>query len=296
MHWTGKVEPIAFSIGSLSVAWYGIIITCAMVLALVISIKRVKRINVSSDDMLMLFLIAIPLGVICARLGYVISNYKVYFTSPYDWDAFVDTIAIWKGGLTIMWGVPGGVLGVFIWSKIYKKDLFKTADIVLPSVLLAQALGRWGNFFNQELYGQMITNPSQQWFPLAVYIADEGAFFQATFFYESMLNIIGFFVLSFLVRRIDVKGFGTLSYFSWYLLVRGSLEFLRSESSVIDNATNVNLVMIFCYVVAGICLGLIAFLIIRKQKRGGTIFFKNGIPPLPPEEKKEEQPKLEIKN
>ena len=195
-----------------------------------------------------------------------------------------------------MWGVPGGVLGVFIWSKIYKKDLFKTADIVLPSVLLAQALGRWGNFFNQELYGQMITNPSQQWFPLAVYIADEGAFFQATFFYESMLNIIGFFVLSFLVRRIDVKGFGTLAYFSWYLLVRGSLEFLRSESSVIDNATNVNLVMIFCYVVAGICLGLIAFLIIRKQKRGGTIFFKNGIPPLPPEEKKEEQPKLEIKN
>ena len=123
MHWTGKVEPIAFSIGSLSVAWYGIIITCAMVLALVISIKRVKRINVSSDDMLMLFLIAIPLGVICARIGYVVSNYEVYFTSPYDWDAFVDTIAIWKGGLTIMWGVPGGVLGVFIWSKIYKKDL-----------------------------------------------------------------------------------------------------------------------------------------------------------------------------
>ena len=141
----------------------------------------------------------------------------------------------------------------------------------------------------------MITNPSQQWFPLAVYIADEGAFFQATFFYESMLNIIGFFVLSFLVRRVDVKGFGTLAYFSWYLLVRGSLEFLRSESSVIDNATNVNLVMIFCYVVATICLGLIAFLIIHKHKRGGTIFFKKGIPPLPPEEKKEETA-LEIKN
>ena len=79
MHWTGKFTSEAFSLGSLHVAWYGIIITCAMILALFISIRRVKRINVSSDDMLMLFLICIPIAVIAARLGYVVSNYKDYF-------------------------------------------------------------------------------------------------------------------------------------------------------------------------------------------------------------------------
>ena len=294
MHWTGKVTSEAFSLGSLHVAWYGIIITCAMILALFISIRRVKRINVTGDDMLMCFLICIPLAVIAARLGYVISNYKAYFTSPYDWDAFVNTIAIWKGGLTIMWGVPGGVVGGLIWAKIYKKDLIKVADIVLPTVLIAQAIGRWGNFFNQELYGQPVTDPAMQWFPYAVYIADEGGFFQATFFYESVLNTIGFITLSLLVRRLDVKGFGTLGYFGWYCLVRGFMEIIRNEQSTIDAQTKVNTVMIFCFVVAAFCIGLIVFLIVRKAKRGGKLFYKNGIPPLPPEEKKQKEEPLSL--
>lgn len=285
MHWTGQVESIAIQIGNFKVAWYGIIITCAMLLALFISMHRVKRINVSSDDMLMLFLIAIPIAVICARLGYVLSNYSEYFVSPYDWDAFVNTIAIWEGGLTIMWGVPGGVLGALIWSKIYKKDVIKVADIVLPTVLLAQAIGRWGNFFNQELYGQLVTNESMQWFPYAVYIARNGGWYQATFFYECLLNVIGFIVLSIFVRRLDVKGFGALGYFAWYCLVRGSLEFIRGESSTIDQSSEVNLVIVFCYVVVAICVGLIIFLTVRKSKRGGKIFYKSGIPPLPPEKK-----------
>ena len=146
MHWTGKVSPVAFSIGKVTVAWYGIFITVAMVTALLVSIRRVKRINVSSDDMLVLFLIAIPMAVIFARLGYVVSNYKDYFVKPYDWNAFVNTIAIWKGGLTIMWGVPGGCLGALIWSKIYKKNIIKVTDIVFPTVLLAQAMGSGETF------------------------------------------------------------------------------------------------------------------------------------------------------
>lgn len=288
MHWTGRVDPVAFSIGKVSVAWYGIFITVAMVTALLISIKRVKRINVCSDDMLVLFLIAIPMAVIFARLGYVISNYKDYFVKPYDWAAFVNTIAIWKGGLTIMWGVPGGCLGALIWAKIYKKNIIKVADIVLPTVLLAQAMGRWGNFFNQELYGQPITNPSAQWFPLGVYIASEGGWFQATFFYEMVLNVIGFVVLSVLVRRLDVKGFGSLSYFAWYCTVRGIMEIFRSETNAFDEKTGFNTVMVFCFIMAALFIAGIVTVIVIKKKRGGRIWYKNGIPPLPPEEKKEE--------
>ena len=296
MHWTGKVTSEAFHIGSVSVAWYGIIITCAMILALFLSIRRTKRINVSTDDMLMLFLFCVPLGVIAGRLGYVVANYKEYFVSPYNWDAFVNTIALWRGGITIMWAIPGAFVGALIWAKVYKKDLIKVADIVVPTVLLAQAIGRWGNFFNQELYGQPVTDPNLQWFPYAVYIAREGGFYQATFFYESVLNLIGFVVLSVIVRRLDVKGVGSLGYFFWYCTVRGFLEIIRSEQSVVDQNTKVNTVMIYCFVVAFVALCLIVFLIVwKKKKKGARIWYGKGIPPLPPEKKKEKQEELEIK-
>lgn len=286
MHWTGRVSSVAFRLGDFTVAWYGIIITCAMVLALLISIRRVKRINVASEDMLILFIFAIPLAIIFARIGSVVANYEDYFVSPYNWDAFVNTINIRQGGLTIMWGVPGGALGGIIWAKVYKKDFIKVADIVLPTVLLAQALGRWGNFLNQELYGQPITEAAKQWFPNGVFIAAENGWFQATFFYEFAANIAGFILLSYLVRRLDVKLFGTLAYASWYCLVRGCLEFIRNETSTIDSKTSVNTVLIFCFVAAAVCLALMTLLIIRKQKRGERLWYKKGIPPLPVTDKK----------
>ncbi|NCA91709.1 prolipoprotein diacylglyceryl transferase [bacterium] len=277
MHWTGRVKPIAFSIGIFTVRWYGIFITTAMLIGLIISIKRCKKLKITSDDMLTLFLIAIPLAVIGARLGFVISRFEYYFTSPYDWQAFVDTIAVWDGGLTIMVGVPFGVLGGFIWAKAKKINFVDLANIVMPTVLLSQALGRWGNFFNQELYGQMITNPSLQWFPMAVFIADEGAFFQATFFYEMVLNIIGFFVLSYLVKHINIRSIGIFGYIAWYYLVRGSLEFIRDDgTSSLDGAVNANIV--YCYVAAAVAIIAIITLIIIKKKKGKQIFYKKEIP------------------
>lgn len=281
MHWTGRVRPEAFSIGALTVNWYGIFITAAMLIALAICVGRVRRINVSSDDMLILFLIAVPLAVAFARLGYVVANYEDFFVRPYDWDAFVDTVAIWEGGLTIMWAIPGGVLGGFIWSKIYKKDMIRVADIVMSPILLAQALGRWGNFFNQELYGRTVANPGMQWFPYAVFIAREGEWRQACFFYEMVLNIIGFFILSYVSGHVDIKWLGTISYFTWYCLVRGVMEIYRAEQNAVDARLGANAVMIFAFCVGAIGLIAIASLAIRAARRKeGRIFYKFGIPPL----------------
>lgn len=277
MHWTGKVQPIIFSMGNISVRWYGLIITSAMLLGLYIGTKRCAKFKISSDDMLTLFLIAIPLAVIGARLGYVVSRFEYYFTSPYDWQAFVDTIAIWDGGLTIMVGVPFGILGGYIWSKVKKVKFVDVASVVLPVVLLCQAIGRWGNFFNQELYGQIITNPSLQWFPLATFIANKGAFFQATFFYEFVLNIIGFFILSYLVKHIHIKGLGIYGYIAWYYLVRGSLEFIRDDGhSSLDGAININI--LFCYIAAAVAIITVVTLIVIKKKQGKQVFYKKEIP------------------
>ncbi|MFA6866200.1 MAG: prolipoprotein diacylglyceryl transferase [Clostridia bacterium] len=280
--WTGKVEAIAFEVGGLTVQWYGIIITLSMLLGLALAVKLTKRINLTSDDLISLFLWAIPLAIIGARLGHVISRYQTYFTSPYDWNAFVDTIAIWNGGLTIMWGVPAGVLGGFIWSKVHKKNYLQAVDIILPVVLICQALGRWGNFFNQELYGQLITNPNLQWFPMAVFIANKGAWYQATFFYESILDMIGFFALCYVSSHFAIKGKGIFGYAFWYCMVRGSLEFIRDDGSTNAFDNGVNSVMIYCYVIAGIALIGFILSIIYNKKKGNKIFYKHGIPPLPP--------------
>lgn len=258
MHWTGTVDPIAFYIGNKGVAWYGIFITFGMLLALWVSTRRMKRMNATTDQMMTLFLIVIPVAVVAARLGYVVANYSEYFVKPYDWDAFVNTIAIWEGGLTILWGVPGGALAGIIWCKIYKKDFIRACDIILPVALLAQAIGRWGNFMNQELYGQLVTDATHQWFPLAVYIARLGQWHQATFFYEFVLNLLGFGVLSILYKRVDLKGFGTLGYAAWYTFTRAIMEFFRVESNTFEQKLGFNLVQVICFVVAGLCIAAIA--------------------------------------
>ena len=279
MHWTGKVESVAFYIGNKGVAWYGIFITFGMLLALWVSTRRMKRVKATTDQMMTLFLIVIPAAVIAARLGYVVANYSHYFVKPYDWQAFVNTIAIWEGGLTILWGVPGGVLAGVIWCRMYKKDLIRCTDIILPVALLAQAIGRWGNFMNQELYGQLVTNAQHQWFPLAVYIADLHSWHQATFFYEFVLDLVGFSVLSVLYKRLDVKGFGTLGYAAWYTLTRGILEFFRVESNSFEDKLGFNLVQVICFVVAGLCLAAIVVICcIKRFKKGERVFYAHGYP------------------
>lgn len=279
MHWTGKVDPIAFYIGNKGVAWYGIFITFGMLLALWVSIRRMRRLKATTDQMMTLFLIVIPVAVIAARLGYVVANYSHYFVKPYDWDAFVNTIAIWEGGLTILWGVPGGALAGLIWCKIYKKDFIRSTDIILPVALLAQAIGRWGNFMNQELYGQLVTNTAHQWFPLSVFIAADMSWHQATFFYEFVLNLVGFGVLSLLYKRVDVKGFGTLGYAAWYTLTRAVMEFFRVESNTFEDKLGFNLVQVICFVLAAACVAAIVVMcLVKRLKRGERVWYKDGYP------------------
>ncbi len=279
MHWTGQVDSIAFYIGNRGVAWYGIFITFGMLLALWISTRRMKRLNVTGDQMLTLFLIVIPVAVIAARVGYVVANYSHYFVKPYDWNAFVNTIAIWEGGLTILWGVPGGALAGIIWCKIYKKDFIRSTDIILPVALLAQAIGRWGNFMNQELYGQVVSNVQHQWFPLSVFIAADNSWHQATFFYEFVLNLLGFAVLSLLYKRVDVKGFGTLGYAAWYTLTRAIMEFFRVEKNSFESRLGFNLVQVICFVVAGLCIAaIVALCLYKKYKKGERVWYKEGYP------------------
>lgn len=277
MHWTGQVDSIAFYIGNKGVAWYGIFITCAMLVGLWIGARRMRRLQVSTDQSLTLFLIVIPAAVIAARLGYVVANYSTYFVRPYDWDAFVRTIAIWEGGLTILWGVPGGVLAGIIWCRMYKKDFLRSADIVLSVALLSQALGRWGNFMNQELYGQIVTNPAHQWFPLSVFIAADMSWHQATFFYEMVLNFAGFVVLSVLYKRVNVRGFTALGYAAWYTLTRAVMEFFRVEQNTFEKKLGFNVVQVICFAVGAVCVAvMVAMCLWKRYRKGERVWYAHG--------------------
>lgn len=277
MHWTGRVESVAFTIFGRDVAWYGIIITCAMLVGLFVAIKLAKRVKVKSDDLLELFLIAIPLAIVGARLGFVFAHFKEFFlVKPFTWQSFVNIIAVWDGGLTILTGAPCGILGGYIWCKWRKVDFLDLADSVVCVIILSQGLGRWGNFCNQELYGLPVTNPSLQFFPYAVYIANKGGFYQATFFYEFIADILGFVLLLFLRKHLKLKGSGILSYLCVYCIIRSIMECFRDSTDILGIPNTSQLV---CAIGAVLCFAAIVTLAIIKTKKGEKVWYgKGGIP------------------
>lgn len=276
MHWTGRVESVAFTIFGKDVAWYGIILTCAMIIGLLVAMRLAKRMDVKSDDLLELFLIAIPLAIVGARLGFVFAHFKQFFlVDNFGWSNFVDIIAVWDGGLTIMTGAPCGILGGFIWCKWRKVDFLKLADTVICVMLLSQGLGRWGNFCNQELFGLAVTNPSAQFFPYAVYIARYGGWYQATFFYEFIGDLMGFGIMLFTSKHLYLKGSGVLQYGFLYCTIRFIMEFFRDSTDILGIA-NTN--QIFCGIAASACLITLITLIVLKVKKGEKIWYPHGIP------------------
>ncbi len=227
-------SPIAFRLGSLEVRWYGIILTSAMIIGLIMLLYMGKKKKLSSDDCLELFLWLIPLAVVFARIIYVFANNKQYGYFPIEsWDDFVDVIAIWDGGITIYGGIFGGIIGGLIFCKRKKVSLGMILDIMVPIMLLCQSLGRWGNFFNQEAYGQAVTNPKLQWFPMSVFIeggiGTVGGWYQATFFYEAIVNFAGAILMYYLWRKNKVNGALVAPYLVWYCIIRLILDHLRVD-------------------------------------------------------------------
>ena len=172
-----------FGIEGLNIAWYGLIIACGMVLGFALAIYRCRKTGINKEHIYDLALWLIPVCIICARAYYVIfewDNYKNDLLSVFE---------INRGGLAIYGGVLGGVAVALIYCKVKRISFWSLADTLMPSLVLGQAIGRWGNFVNQEAYGNQITNPSLCFFPYGVYIEEIDQWRQATFFYESALNL-----------------------------------------------------------------------------------------------------------
>lgn len=276
------IDRIAFRIGSVEVAWYGLLIVLGMLTGLLIVFSQCRRIKLNSDDAIELFLWVIPLAVIMARLLYVMVRPEEYF-DPAIWaenstDAFVRMIAIWDGGITIIGGILGGLVGVIIFAvrKRDKANFGQIVDMIAPALLVGQLFGRVGNFINQEAFGKpasMLGIPEK--FPFAVFIdnpsgvepeyhdlvySNTPGWFAATFFYEMCWNAVGA-VIAFTMWRKNKKypGLSAFFYFFWYFLGRGLLEFVRIDA--------VPITQIACFVVVPIALMLAAGYILLCENR-----------------------------
>jgi phosphatidylglycerol:prolipoprotein diacylglycerol transferase len=200
--------PRGFTILGIEISFYGLIIALSFLLGIFILTYFAKKKGYHKDLPYDLVLLIFPLSIIGARLYYILF-------SGTSW-TFSEMLDLKSGGLAIYGGVIGGFLAILIYSKIKKIKTIKLTDIVVPALILGQVLGRWGNFFNQEAFGPLVTDPSLQWFPYAVYIDAESAWHMATFFYESMWNLVGLIIVTMLYLRTNKDGIATSFYLIYY--------------------------------------------------------------------------------
>ncbi len=237
-----------FGIEGLNIAWYGVIIVCGLLLGVLLAMHRAKQAGFKSDMILDFLLLAIPLAIIGARLYYVI----------FEGESYADDIsmifAVNQGGLAIYGGVISGMIAAAIFCGVKKFPFFTLLDLVVPSLILGQAIGRWGNFVNQEAFGNIITNPSLQFFPIAVYIESLGEWHQATFFYESAWNIVLLYVVLLLSRKKLKDGVLLSAYFIGYGIGRFLIEGLRTDSLYIVPGIRVSQMLSLLLVAVGIAL------------------------------------------
>lgn len=255
LFWTdGKTHPIM---------WYGIIITLAMVIGFFVSYRKAKYEGINSDHVFDLAIFLIIAAILGARLYYVIMK-------PESFNSFYDVIAIWNGGLAIYGGVIAGAVTILVFSKVKKIKTAKLLDIAAPGLIIGQAIGRWGNFFNAEAYGTVTD------LPWRMGIVKDGVgvmqYYHPTFLYESLWNVIGFIIIMSFYKKKKYDGAPTLWYLVWYGFGRFFIEGLRTDSlylleGVLGQTVRVSQLVAALCVVGGSTLMIICGIRAKRAKQ-----------------------------
>jgi phosphatidylglycerol:prolipoprotein diacylglycerol transferase len=226
------IDPIAISIGSIHIHWYGLIISFALLLGFLLVIYQSKKKKIPTEFFLDFFIIGVPVSVIGARIYFVLFNLDYYLQYP------LQIIATWKGGLAIHGAIIGGLIVLIILAKRRNLSFLKVVDILAPSFILGQAIGRWGNFINQEAYGGIVSEQFINRFPSFIksQMFIKGNYHHPTFLYESIWNLIIFALLIwFSNRKFIKKGDLFFTYLIGYSLGRFFIEDLRTDSLMFLN-------------------------------------------------------------
>lgn len=246
------INRVAFTIGGISVYWYGLIIAFGLLLAICCGISESKKSGLDNDDFLNMLLIALPVSIICARAYYVIFNFDLYKND------LLSILDIRGGGIAIYGAVIGAALTVIIYCKNKKINIGTVLDILAVGLLIGQSIGRWGNFVNGEAFGGPTTST------LAMTIASGGSIVaksvHPTFLYESLWNGLGIIFLIIYKKFRKFNGEIFCGYMVWYGIGRAIIEGLRADSLYIG-ALRVSQILSIILVLTGIIL------IIKNRKK-----------------------------
>lgn len=224
--------PIIFELGPIIVRWYGLLIASAVLIGVTLSQYLAKRRQIAPDLLGDLAIWMVVAAIPCARIYYVLFQWREYINNPND------IIAIWKGGIAIHGAILGGAIAAIIFARVHKVSFWQLVDLAIPSVILGQAIGRWGNFFNSEAFGDPTNLPWKLYIPVnnrpQQYLNYD--YFHPTFLYESIWNLTIFAILMSLffwgLKNPDrlKQGTMTLIYFITYSCGRFWIEALRTDS------------------------------------------------------------------
>lgn len=216
------LNRVACTVLGKDIYWYGIIICAGFILAALYVNSRTKDFGITSDNLTDCLIICVPLGIICARIYYVVFEWGYYAQHPGE------IIAIWKGGIAIYGGIIGTLIGLFVYSRVKKLSLASLCDLAAFGLLIGQCIGRWGNFVNGEAHGGPTTLPWGM-------TIDGQSMVHPTFLYESLWNLAGFVLLHFYSKKRRFKGEIALLYAAWYGAGRAWIEGLRTDSLYIGS-------------------------------------------------------------
>ncbi|MEG2638164.1 MAG: prolipoprotein diacylglyceryl transferase [Clostridiales bacterium] len=245
------MNPIAFTIGGWPVRWYGILIATALLLGVFLATYLGKKRGLNEDNLWTMVLCAIPVAVIGSRIYYVIFEWSHYADNL--WEIF----AIWHGGLAIHGTIIGGTLAVICCCLYYKMDFFEVGDCFAPALVLGQAIGRWGNYFNGEAHGYATD------LPWAINV--DGVMVHPTFLYESLWDLGIFILLMVLFKKNKQRGNLVLIYLMLYSVGRFFIEVLRTDSLMIGFLRQAQVFSITLFVVA---LAVYIYRNFYKAKKG----------------------------
>lgn len=249
------IDPVALKLGPLTVMWYGVIIAIGIFVAIWLSIQEAEKRGLKEDDIVDLALWMIPIGFLGARLYYVLFEIGYYLQNP------LEILAIWHGGIAIYGGLIAGALTIIWYCKKKNVPIWLLLDILAPTVLLAQSIGRWGNFINQEAHGTEVSRKFLESLFLPEFIINQmnikGTYYHPTFLYESLWSLIGvLFIFAFRHRKhLFKRGEIALTYVIWYALGRFFIEGMRTDSLYIPGTPiRVSQILSIVLVIAGVIM------------------------------------------
>lgn len=253
------MESVMFKIGNFEIKWYSAMLLVAVIIGIFLLMKEGKKHNYPSDFLFNLCFWVIIFSFIGARCYYVIFNWGLYASDP------INILKIWEGGLAIHGGLIAGFLTMMLYCKKYNVRLFKICDIAVPSIILGQAIGRWGNFFNGEAHGGIVLRSTLENLHIPNIIIDgmyiNGNYYHPTFFYEMLWCLLGFIILLLLrhYKYLKVGGL-TCFYLCFYSVGRFFIESMRTDSLMLGGFRVAQIVSLVLFVI-----GILGLMILSRK-------------------------------